>query len=104
MSLLSPETAFAPEAQLGRWFLLGGLAGVCIGLLLFIPPLFQMLGDAVLYVFPSSIMGLAEPKTWKEITLLLSIEFTSQFLLYGVISLSIGTLIYTMRKWRFSRS
>jgi len=104
LSLLNPQTAFAPEARLGRWFTLGGLTGVCVGLLLFIPPLFQMLGDAVLYVFPSSIMGLAEPKTWKEITLLLSMEFTSQFLLYGVIALSMGTLIYAVRKWRFSRS
>ncbi len=104
MSLLNPEIAFGPEARFGRWFLLGGVVGVCVGLLFFIPALFQLLGDGVLYVFPSSIMGLAEPKTWQEITLLLSIEFTSQFVLYGVIGLSIGTIIYVVRKWRFARS
>jgi uncharacterized RDD family membrane protein YckC len=98
VSLLEPDPNPAIEARLGRWFLVGGLCGAIIGLLLFIPGLFNMLGDAVFFLFPSSIMGLAEPKTTKDIAFLLSMEFTSQFVLYGSIGFAVGTCVYFVRK------
>ncbi len=103
MSLLEPELTIVPDARLGKWFLLSGLIGVALGLLLFIPPLFNMLGDAVFVIFPSSIMGLAEPQTKSDVALLLSMEFTSQFLLYGIIGLGLGACIHAIRKF-FIRS
>lgn len=57
-----------------------------------------MLGDAALFIFPSSIMGLAEPKSTKDIALLLTIEFTSQFVLYGLIGLAVGACVYFVRR------
>jgi len=71
---------------------------MAVALLLFIPPLFNALGDAVLVFFPSSIMGLAEPQTKGEIAMLLTMEFSSQFILYGLLGLSVGFCLHLVRK------
>jgi hypothetical protein len=98
LSLLEPNLDPIVESHLSRWFLFGGLAGVVIGGLLFIPFLFNALGDSVFVIFPSSIAGIADPRTTEDIALLLVIEFTSQFFLYGVIGFALGVCSYGIRK------
>ena len=101
MSLLNPESTPVTEAHLGRWLAFSGLFGVMIGFLLFIPPLFDALGEnAALVIFPSSILGLAEPQTKLDVVALLAVESISQFVLYGMAGLVIGACIHLVRNLR----
>lgn len=97
MSLLEPDLAPILHNNFGRWFLFGGLLGVAVGALLFVPSIFDSLGDGVLIIFPTSIMGLAEPHTLGEKVTVLLVEFVSQFLLYALLSLGFGICIHTLR-------
>lgn len=99
MSLLDPDTTPVQEARLGRWFAFGGLIGVGFGvMILFIPHLADSLGNGVLLLFPSSILGIADPRTTRDIAITASMEFSFQFILYGMIGLLLGFCIHAARK------
>ena len=100
MSLLDPDPTPKIAAHLGKWFLCAASLGVLLGVLVFIPAIFDLLGDRVLFVFPASIAGIAEPRTIAEKALLLLLEFGSQFLLYGSFGLAVGFALYVGRTLR----
>ena len=106
MSLLDPDTTPVQGARLGRWFVFGGLVGVGAGLMiLLIPHLADSLGNGVLVLFPSSILGIGDPHTKQEIAITASMEFSFQFILYGTVGLLLGFCIHAARKLTFvSRS
>jgi hypothetical protein len=99
MSLLDPDTTPLQEARLGRWFVFGGLVGFAVGLMiLFIPHLADSLGNGVLVAFPSSILGIGDPRTAKDVAITALMEFSFQFILYGTVGLLLGFCIHLARK------
>lgn len=101
MSLLDPDTTPLQEPRLGRWFTFGGLAGIGVGLMiLFVPHLPDALGNAMLVLFPSSILGIGDPRTTQDIAITASMEFIFQFILYGMVGVVLGFCAHLLRKLR----
>ena len=89
----------SPDARLLRWFLVFGAIGLAIAIVLtFLMQSDRFPTQIALTLWPTSMVGLIDPRTfWSQLTVGM-ITFGGQFLLYGFVGLSIGFAILSIRK------
>jgi hypothetical protein len=73
------------------WFLSGGSVGLLVALgVMIVQPIDPL---TILFLWPPSIMGLAEPKGFWDKVVLVVIEFGGNFFLYGAAGALISVVI-----------
>ena len=78
---------------LKAWFLVSGCIGIIIALVLAAVASNRALNPMLLLtLWPSSIVGLADPTTLPDKILIGAFEFGGNFLLYGVVEQGLGLL------------
>jgi hypothetical protein len=87
-----------PNAHLFRWFLIPGCIGLAIAVVLTLLMSSDRLSSSVvLLLWPASIVALIDPKTvWSQVITGM-FTFGANFLLYGLIGLSVGYSVYKIR-------
>jgi hypothetical protein len=69
-----------------RWFLISGIVGVLVAfVLLGLEALNVIVPGAFLVLWPSSIIGMADPANAWDKFLIAAVEFGGNFVLYGII-------------------
>src|SRR6202522_1165523 len=92
------EQVELPNAHLFRWFLIPGCIGLAIAVVLTLLMSSDRLSSSVvLLLWPASIVALIDPKTvWSQVITGM-FTFGANFLLYGLIGLSVGYSVYKIR-------
>jgi len=67
-----------------RWFVLGGCLGILVAVLMMIGQ--PRSSSLVLVLWPTSIVGIVDPRTFSDKLLIGSVELTGNFIVYGVIA------------------
>ena len=81
-------------AGLKGWFLISGCVGVLVALTLGTIASYHGLNPRLLFVlWPSSIIGIADPSKLSDKMLFAIIEFGGNFLLYGILGTALGFAI-----------
>lgn len=89
-----------PNAHLLRWFLITGGIGVAIALVLTVLlPSDRVPTQVALLLWPSSIVALIDPRTFWSQVMTGVLTFGGQFLLYGLVGLCFGYIIYGVRRF-----
>jgi hypothetical protein len=92
------ERVELPSAHLFRWFLIPGCIGLAIAVVLtFLMSSGGLSSSVVLFLWPTSIVALIDPKTlWSQVITDI-FTFGGNFLLYGLIGLSVGYSVCKIR-------
>lgn len=81
----------APINSPKRWFLISGSVGIVVALVLMRVASRGVLSPGLLLaLWPSSIVGLADPTTLSDKILVAVVEFGGNFLWYGLVGTVIG--------------
>ena len=74
-----------------RWFLASGGIGILVAVLLYVLGSVSysrhFVAQVAVVLCPASILGLAEPRSFGAVSLLLVIVFVTNFVLYGIVGL-----------------
>lgn len=87
-----------PEFRPLRWFLIPGAIGIVVAIVLTELMIHDLVSTTVaLALWPSSIAGIADPRTVVDKVLTAAFTFGGEFLLYGLAGLLLGNGINAVR-------
>jgi hypothetical protein len=91
--LLDQDTADLPrDAQLKRWFLVAGVVGVVVAVLLGVALRYDYVSSGlVVILWPAAMVQLIDPQTIGSKIAVGLIAYGSNFLIYGLVGVGIGS-------------